>query len=66
MGVPWNDRLRDFAATARSRRICTPSAPQVVRGLNRDGIGAWRPYADRIEGVQPILAPWVRRFGYAP
>jgi tetratricopeptide (TPR) repeat protein len=66
MGVPWNDRLRDFAATARSRRICTPSAPQVVRGLNRDGIGAWRPYADRIEGVQPILAHWVRRFGYAP
>ena len=43
-----------------------PSATQVVRGLNRDGVGAWRAYGPQTEVMQPILAPWVERLGYAP
>src|SRR6202012_70679 len=66
LGVAWNDRLRDFADTARSRRVTTPSATQVGRGLNRDGVGAWRAYGPQAEVMQPILAPWVERLGYAP
>jgi tetratricopeptide (TPR) repeat protein len=64
LGLPWSDRLRDFPATARTRHIRTPSAQQVIRGLSRDGIGAWRPYADALEPVLPILEPLARAYGY--
>ena len=66
LGVAWNDRLRDFAQTARARRVTTPSATQVVRGLNRDGVGAWRAYGPQVQAMQPILDTWVRRLGYVP
>ena len=56
--------MRDFAETARRRDIRTPSAPQVVKGLNRDGVGAWRRHAEPLAGVMPILEPWVQAFGY--
>jgi tetratricopeptide (TPR) repeat protein len=66
LDLAWDDRVRDFAATARRRLVCTPSAPQVVRGLNRDGVGAWRAYAGHIDAMLPILEPRARRLGYAP
>ena len=66
LDLSWTDRLRDFAQTARARRIRTPSALQVIRGLNRDGVGAWRGYAAHLEPVLPILDPYVRQFGYPP
>ncbi len=64
LGLEWTERLRDFAATARGRRILTPSASQVVRGLNRDGIGAWRPYAPMLEPAAAILDPLAEAYGY--
>ncbi len=65
LGLDWTDGMRDFAAKARTRGISTPSAAQVVRGLNREGQGAWRRYRERMAPVLPALAPWVERFGYA-
>ena len=64
LGLEWNADMLDFAARARSRGISTPSAAQVARGLNRDGQGAWRRYAEQIALVLPKLEPWVVRFGY--
>jgi tetratricopeptide (TPR) repeat protein len=64
LGLPWSDRLRDFPATARTRHIRTPSAQQVTRGLNRDGVGVWRRYAAELAPVMPILGPLARAYGY--
>ncbi len=66
LGLPWSDRLRDFANTAKTRQIRTPSAAQVVRGLNRDGVAAWRPYAPMLAPILPILEPLALAHGYAP
>jgi tetratricopeptide (TPR) repeat protein len=63
-GLEWTEGLNDFAQTARSRTIRTPSAPQVRKGLYTSGAGQWRRYARRLAPVRPILAPWVARFGY--
>ncbi len=51
IGLEWNDQLRDFAA-------------QVPRLASQENVGRWRAYADKLEPVLPILAPWVRHFGY--
>lgn len=64
LGVDWSDELRDFAEKAKTRRIKTPSAPQVARGLYTDGVGQWRRYRDELAPALPILQPWVERFGY--
>ena len=66
LGLEWDDALFDFAAKSRARGISTPSASQVVRGLNREGQGAWRRYREQMSPVLPVLEPWVRDFGYEP
>jgi Flp pilus assembly protein TadD len=64
LGLGWRDAIRDFADLAARRAIATPSAPQVRRGLYRGGAGQWRAYRAQMEGVLPMLAPWVERYGY--
>lgn len=64
LGLQWDQDQLDFAAKARSRNIVTPSAAQVVRGINREGKGVWRRYREQMAPVLPVLEPWVHRFGY--
>ena len=63
IGVRWTENLRTFDRTAQRRGVTTASASQVRRGLY-DGSGQWRPFAEAMAPVLPILAPWVERFGY--
>jgi tetratricopeptide (TPR) repeat protein len=63
IGVPWDERMRDFAANVAGRGVFTPSGPQLARGLNAQGVGKWRDYAEEMEPVLEVLAPWVARFG---
>jgi tetratricopeptide (TPR) repeat protein len=63
VGVPWDPRVRDFSTQVRAIHK-TPSAPQVARGLNADGVAQWRRYQAQLASVTPVLAPWVHRFGY--
>ena len=65
LGVPWNAAMEDFARTARSRSVNTPSGPQLARGLSSQGVGQWRRYRKELAPVLPKLAPWVAHFGYA-
>ena len=64
VGIPWNDDLQNYAEQARGRRIATPGSVQIMKGINRDGVGQWRHYAKYMESVIPILMPWVEKFGY--
>jgi hypothetical protein len=64
IGVAWDANMRNFVETANRRNIRTPSAGQVRKGLNRDGVAAWRRYGDTVDVIKPILAPWAEKFGY--
>lgn len=64
LGVPWDPSVRDFAKRAIWSR--TPSATQIARGLNADGVGAWRRFHTEMAPVLALLAPWAARFGYPP
>lgn len=63
IGIDWTPDVRRFDKTADARGVGTASAAQVRRGLY-DGSGQWKPFAQWIEPVMPILAPWVERFGH--
>jgi tetratricopeptide (TPR) repeat protein len=62
--LDWRPSMLDVAATARARRVRTPSAAQVRDGVNTEGVGGWRAYRDHLAPVLPRLAPWVERLGY--
>lgn len=64
LGLQWTDALGRFAETIGERGVATPSAPQLARGLNAEGVGAWRGYEAALAPVLPKLAPWLGRFGY--
>jgi hypothetical protein len=65
MGLPWDDAMRKFSDRSKMGAISTVSAPQIARGLNREGLGQWRRYAEQLAPVLPILQPWVGKFGYS-
>jgi tetratricopeptide (TPR) repeat protein len=64
LGLEVAPGMTDVAATALRRVVRTPSAQQVRAGLNRQGLGRWRAYAEQLAPIQPVLAPWVQAFGY--
>lgn len=62
--LAWDEGVRDYAATAKTRAIGTPSASQVVQPLYATSQGKWRNYSSHLAPVLPVLAPWVAAFGY--
>jgi hypothetical protein len=66
LGVAWDDAVRNYAETAKTRAIGTPSASQVVQPLYATAQGKWRNYRSFLEPVLPALEPWVRVFDYEP
>lgn len=64
LGVAWDDAVHNYAETAKTRVIGTPSASQVVQPLYATAQGKWRNYRSFLEPVLPTLEPWVRSFGY--
>ena len=67
LSLPMQERQLSFDnhASARSRRINTPSYSQVVQPLNAGAVGRWRSYrAYFSEQTLAILEPWVLRYGY--
>jgi tetratricopeptide (TPR) repeat protein len=62
IGLDWTPSMADFAG--RAAAVATPSSAQLSRGLNSEGIGHWRNYADALAPVLPILRPWLEALGY--
>ncbi|MEQ1753947.1 MAG: sulfotransferase [Micropepsaceae bacterium] len=60
----WDDNVRNYVVTAKSRRLNTPSATQVVQPIYSSSVGKWRNYQPQMVGILPVLAPWVAAFGY--
>lgn len=65
IGIAWSDAMRDFDKNAPHVDIRSPSAVQVQKPLYSQGVGHWRRYAEQLAPIQPILRPWIEKFGYA-
>ena len=55
LGLEWNEALLSFHESGRVVR--TPSAEQVRRPLNREGIGTWVPYSKWLGPLREALGP---------
>lgn len=64
LGLQWDPAMGDFALRSRNRGVLTPSAAQLAKGLNTEGLGVWRRYRAHMTPVLPVLEPWIKRFYY--
>ncbi|MBV9570909.1 MAG: sulfotransferase [Alphaproteobacteria bacterium] len=64
MGVDPNVALTGYAERVRHSDMATPNAAQISRGIRRESMAQWRPYAEQMKPVMPLLEPWIARFGY--
>jgi Flp pilus assembly protein TadD len=65
LGLPWEPAVLDFQATAKRRRINTPSYHQVARPIYGDARERWRRYAKELEPAMKKLEPYIEAFGYS-
>lgn len=56
LGLPFEEQCLDFHLS--DQPVATASSEQVRRPLNRDGIGAWRPYAAWLDPLRDALGPF--------
>ena len=61
VGLPFNAACLDFHNNPRP--VNTPSADQVRRAINRDGVDAWKPYERWLgplkEALGPAMYEWI-------
>ncbi|HUE78437.1 MAG TPA: sulfotransferase [Sphingomicrobium sp.] len=55
LGLPWDEACLRFYESKRTVR--TPSAEQVRRPLNREGVANWKPYAQWLGPLREALGP---------
>jgi hypothetical protein len=64
--LPWDDRLLEPAAHARTKGfISTPSYAQVIQPVNDRSVGRWRAYEAHFAEILPLVRPYLERWGYA-
>lgn len=65
LDLPWNDAmLRPAEQALKKGYISAPSYSQVVQPVNRRAVGRWRHYEKHFATVQPVVAPYLRRWNY--
>ncbi|MGH8278113.1 MAG: sulfotransferase [Gammaproteobacteria bacterium] len=64
LALDWDPAMLHFQATARRRRINTPSYSQVVQPLYQSARARWRHYQTQLQPVLPRLQLFVEYFGY--
>ncbi len=62
LGEPWDVNILRFHEHKRS--VSTPSAQAITQPIYKEAAGKWRNYEKYIRPVLPILAPYLKRFGY--
>ncbi len=64
LGLPFEQACLDFHSSTRAVR--TASSEQVRRPINRDGVGQWQAYSDRLEPLRDALGPALPCYPAAP
>lgn len=66
LDLPWHEALLRPEQRAQVRGyISTPSYAQVTEPVHARAVGRWHAYAQWLQPLQPLLAPYLRHWGYA-
>ncbi|HAA92918.1 MAG: hypothetical protein CMM48_14030 [Rhodospirillaceae bacterium] len=62
--LDWDDAVLAYDRHAQNRTVMTPSYSQVTQPIYDSSRERWRRYEEEMAPVLPILAPFIRHFGY--
>ena len=65
LGLSWHPQQEKYYENSRRKFLYAPTYHDVTQPLYRRAIGRWERYAQALEPLQPILAPYCRAFGYS-
>lgn len=63
--LPWQPSVLDHVATAKARRIATPSYEQVTQPIYSHASGRWHRYEEQLSPLLPLLQPSIEAYGYS-
>ena len=61
--LEWTDRILD-QKERETRTVCTPSYQEITAPIYSRSVSRWHNYKDQLSAIEPILAPYIREFGY--
>lgn len=64
LGLEWDARVLDFHEKAAKKYVSTPSFRAVAQSVNTQSVARWKRYGEAMAPLLPVLAPFVRAFGY--
>ncbi|HEY3644893.1 MAG TPA: sulfotransferase [Gammaproteobacteria bacterium] len=64
LDLGWDPAVLDIQKTAKGKRINTPSYSQVAEPIYTRAKERWKRYEAQLAPVLPMLAPFVKKFGY--
>jgi Tfp pilus assembly protein PilF len=64
MGLEWDDTVLSFQKKAGAKFVSTPSFRAVTEKVNTKAVARWKRYGGALDGVLPVLQPFIKEFGY--
>ena len=64
LGLPWEEKIKNYYETAKSKTISTPSYSQVVKPLYTSSCYHWKNYEHKLAEYIPTVQKWIDRYGY--
>lgn len=63
-GQKWSKESGSYYGKASTRQINTPSFIDVTTPIYKRAVNRWKNYKDEVSQIKPILAPYLKSFGY--
>jgi tetratricopeptide (TPR) repeat protein len=64
LGVNWDERVLQFDAHARTKRVRSPTYADVAKPISKRAMGRWRNYQKYLEPHLEKLEPFLKAFNY--
>jgi hypothetical protein len=63
-GLSWDPKQASHYLSARKKVLFAPTFSDVAQPIHHRAVGRWQHYAEALKGIQPVLAPYCKAFGY--
>jgi tetratricopeptide (TPR) repeat protein len=63
-GLSWDPNQASHYLSARKKVLFAPTFSDVAQPIHHRAVGRWQHYAEALKGIQPVLAPYCKAFGY--
>ncbi|AMK78098.1 MULTISPECIES: sulfotransferase [Methylomonas] len=64
LDLAWHPQVAHYHERVAGRYVATPSFAAVSQPVYGSAVARWQAYADHFQPILPVLAPYIKAFGY--